>query len=296
MTVGFDCRACGLGDVIVSLWIAEGARDAGHEVLYLPGQHDRVVQAFGFETAEVEPHVSFGGESPAYRKELELGGIGPHRGYLWQLELPFSVEPRRPQADRWEECDEWAQELKLARTGGSKPFVLLFPACAYNTRTWPVQKWTRLAWALESQGIGTASLNSSQDGLESTPFYAYGYPVEAIISLMRVADLVIANDSGPAHLAGTLGVKTLAVMGPTHPDMVFGYCPDVECLSVTAEELPCIGCHFKGDRGFKAACDQGCEALHILPVSRVLQHVLSGLGSRGALTPTNNGELQRAAI
>jgi len=277
LTVGFDCRTCGLGDVILSLWIAQGAREAGHEVIYLPGQHDWVVRAFGFETGEIEATTSFGGESPSYRRELELGGRGPHRGYLWQLELPFSVEPQRPVAMHWEECDEWARELKSARTGGTKPFVLLFPACAYNTRTWPVQKWTRLGWDLEAHGVGTAALNSTPDSLESMPFYAYGYAVEAIMSLMRVADLVVGNDSGPAHLAGTLGVPTIAVMGPTHPEMVFGYCPDIEVLRVTEDLLPCIGCHFKADRGFKSACDQGCEALHILPVSAVLQHTLKRL-------------------
>ncbi len=285
MTFGFDCRSCGLGDVIVSLWIAQGAREVGHEVLYLPGQHDWVVRAFGFETGEIKADCSFGGDSPAYKHELKMGGQGPHRGHLWQLELPTSIEPKRPQVDRWEECDEWAAEVKAARTEGTKPFVLLFPACAYNTRTWPQQKWTRLAWELESQGIGTAALNSTEEGLTSMPFYAYGYSIEAIISLMRVADLVIGNDSGPAHLAGTLGVPTIAIMGPTNPQMVFGYCPDVDCFHVSPEELPCVGCHFKADRGFKAACDQGCEALQILPVHTVLEKVQMKLQSATTMQP-----------
>ncbi len=107
------------------------------------------------------------------------------------------------------------------------------------------------------------------------PFYAYGYDIEALISIILAADMVVANDSGPAHLAGTLGTKTFAVMGPTNPQMVFGYCPDVTCLRVAEGDLSCVGCHFKADRGFRAACDQGCEALHILPVESVLQRLLA---------------------
>lgn len=285
MRIGFDCRDCGIGDVVTSLWIAEGVRAAGHEAVYLSGRHDRVLAAFGYETQPVgaedfeTPLVVFGGSSPAYRRELDLGGQGPHRGYLWQMQLPFSVEPQRPRAGRWEECDEWAQELRQARTGGTKPLAVLFPGCAYMTRTWPVQKWTRLGWWLEENGVGTAGFNSSTDGLESLPFYCYGYEIEALISIIRAADIVIANDSGPAHLAGTVGTKTLAVMGPTHPQMVFGYCPDVIPVHVAEEELGCVGCHFKAERGFRSACDQGCEALHILPVDRVMRRVLAEVGA-----------------
>ena len=279
MTVEFDCRVCGIGDALVSLWIAEGAREAGHDVVYLPGRHDRLIEAFSgtLGTSEGSSRIEFGGESASYRHELKNVGSVPHRGLLWQHELPFRVDPRRPKAQAWEECDEWARDLKQSRTGGNKPLAILFPACAYNTRTWPVQKWTRLGWALEKNGVGTVGLNSSLDSIDQLPFYAYGYGIEALISLIRIADVVIANDSGPAHLAGTLGVKTLAIMGPTDPETVFGYCPDVVPVRVDKEVLPCVGCHFKSDRGFCAACDQGCEALQILPVQTVLESVMQHL-------------------
>jgi len=282
LTVEFDCRACGLGDTLVSLWIAEGVRKAGHEIVYLPGIHDRLVEAFGGTLGDRDgsPRVEFGGKSPSYKKELQDANAVPHRAYLWQLDLPFSVEPARPTAGSWEECDEWARELKQSRTGGTKPFVVLFPACAYNTRTWPVQKWTRLGWALEENGVGTVGFNGTIDSIGELPFYAFGYGIEALISIIRLADLVIANDSGPAHLAGTLGVKTLAVMGPTNPDTVFGYCPDVVPVRVDETVLPCVGCHFQPDRGFRSACDQGCEALHLLSVQHVLDLILEHTGVR----------------
>jgi ADP-heptose:LPS heptosyltransferase len=34
---------------------------------------------------------------------------------------------------------------------------------------------------------------------------------------LRTASLLIGNDSGPAHLAGVMGLPTIALFGPTHP-------------------------------------------------------------------------------
>jgi ADP-heptose:LPS heptosyltransferase len=36
-------------------------------------------------------------------------------------------------------------------------------------------------------------------------------------ALIKRADWVISNDSGPMHLAAALGVRTIAIFGPTDP-------------------------------------------------------------------------------
>ena len=36
-------------------------------------------------------------------------------------------------------------------------------------------------------------------------------------ALLKRADWVISNDSGPMHLAAALGVRTLGIFGPTDP-------------------------------------------------------------------------------
>ena len=41
--------------------------------------------------------------------------------------------------------------------------------------------------------------------------------VSDLLSLFRKNDLYIGNDSGPSHLAGLLGLRTLAIFGPTDP-------------------------------------------------------------------------------
>jgi ADP-heptose:LPS heptosyltransferase len=47
-----------------------------------------------------------------------------------------------------------------------------------------------------------------------------------LIELLRRADLVIANDSGPLHMAAALGRPTLALFGPTSPDRFGAFPPE----------------------------------------------------------------------
>ncbi|QYM80400.1 glycosyltransferase family 9 protein [Horticoccus luteus] len=45
-------------------------------------------------------------------------------------------------------------------------------------------------------------------------------------ALVKSADWVISNDSGPMHLAAALGVRTLAIFGPTDPRLYGPFPPD----------------------------------------------------------------------
>ena len=186
---------------------------------------------------------------------------------MWQLECPFVTSAQRPTATLSEEAADWADDMI-----DDRPVALLFPFAAYVPRTWPLHKWIRLAHALQGKGFKVIALHSHVEGLEQFPFYAYGFSLMHVMALMRAADVVIANDSGPAHLAGTLGTKTIAICGPTDPHTVFSYCPDIFPIATTAELIGCTGCHFKASLGFTSACDVGCDSLanlgHMLVLKR----------------------------
>ena len=48
-----------------------------------------------------------------------------------------------------------------------------------------------------------------------------------VLELLSCTDVFIGNDSGIAHLAAGLGIRTFAVFGPTNPDVYKPIGPDV---------------------------------------------------------------------
>jgi ADP-heptose:LPS heptosyltransferase len=84
-----------------------------------------------------------------------------------------------------------------------------------------------------------------------------------VAAAMQRARLVIGNDSGPAHLAGTLQTRTLAIHGPTTA-RIYNHIPEV--TSFIKISLGCSGCHCLPSEdpsrlGWRASCDYGCGEL-----------------------------------
>lgn len=161
-----------------------------------------------------------------------------------------------------------------ARELGS-PLVLLFPQSIWKPREWPANYWVELAWKLKGHGQAVLLMFQNEDPrFKNTRVFQWNTRIPQIAALMRHAALVIGNDSFPAHLAGTVGVPTLALMGPTRAT-VFSHIPEVECLT---SNMDCTGCHFQAP--FRAACDQGCMSLYRLFPDDVLKRALQKSGSR----------------
>jgi hypothetical protein len=80
-----------------------------------------------------------------------------------------------------------------------------------------------------------------------------------IAAAIQWADLVIGNDSGPAHLAGTIGTRALAIHGPTQ-ERIYAYLPEV--TSYRKKALPCAGCHCLPPFPKGYACSVGCGELY----------------------------------
>jgi heptosyltransferase I len=76
--------------------------------------------------------------------------------------------------------------------------------------------------------------------------------------------VVVANDSGLAHVAAAVGTPTLMIFGPT-PHATLSRLPSN--VKVLRAGLPCEPCWFGGAR-FRA-CDRRIECLGALSVAQV---------------------------
>jgi len=256
----------GLGDIVMLSWLAEGCRRADQPIRFHRKRNLELMELVGL-TVDPEP----GGLSldAAYQAELADQGRQPRLDYIRRF-LNLTVPLAAPTVRLPTEQREWA----LERAGElGRPLVLLFPQTAWITREWPASYWVDLAWSLRAAGVPTVILLSHQDDrFANTPLYWWGTSIERVAALMERAALVVGNDSFPAHLAGAIGVPTLALMGPTRPT-VFAHAAAVECLA--SDAIDCTGCHFAAP--FRAACDQGCQSLFRLHPEVVLPRVLQKL-------------------
>jgi ADP-heptose:LPS heptosyltransferase len=207
----------------------------------------------------------------AYAAELADRGRRPRLDYIREF-LGISEPPARPTVRIPAENRSWA----AARAGEvGKPLVLLFPQVGWVPRGWPASHWVDLAWDLHAVGVPAVVLLADKDDrFTNTPAFWWGTPVGRLAALMESAALVVGADSFPAHLAGAVGVPTLALLGPTRPT-VFAHAPAV--IPLASDRIDCTGCHF--GEPFRAACDQGCQSLGRLYPADVLGRVRQVIGA-----------------
>jgi hypothetical protein len=111
----------------------------------------------------------------------------------------------------------------------SEKVVVIQPGSGGLDKCWHVDNFLAVAKELRSKGmkaiflLGPAEAEQFSDAtiknITSVAKCLSGLSLVEVLGLLSCADGFLGNDSGIAHLAGGLGVRTLAVFGPTNPDV-----------------------------------------------------------------------------
>ena len=125
---------------------------------------------------------------------------------------------------------------------------------------WPNKRWLPASFAAVAAGLrDTEGLEpviagdvSDQPAAEAVrtlipggaPLLAGRTGLMELAALLKIARIVIANDSGPAHLAAAVGTPLIALFGPTHE--AFGFAPRGEQVRVISHALACRPCTVHG--------------------------------------------------
>jgi ADP-heptose:LPS heptosyltransferase len=104
------------------------------------------------------------------------------------------------------------------------PVVALHPGATDPRRRWPARAFAAVASALAAEGARVVVVGDASDvpvamevlarvddpqGLVSSRAGAQSLP--ELLATLRASDVVLANDSGPRHLAAALGVRTVGI-------------------------------------------------------------------------------------
>lgn len=68
-----------------------------------------------------------------------------------------------------------------------------------------------------------------------------GVPLGTYAALLQDAALMIANDTGPGHIAAAVGTPLVSVLGPSDPVLWRAWGPNVELVQRTTERAPASG-------------------------------------------------------
>lgn len=272
--VVYDCDRTGIGDALMQSWVAEGTKgNRSRLLLRASGQCAKLLTALGQELTTIPATSSFNGVYHA------ASGARPPTIVVRARQLGFNVDPVRPSFTPDAEAERYLDESNIQAD------VLVCPQCNDSRRAWDRKKYLAVVERLTESGLRVVVSGVPDNYFSKLPHWQ---PLTwmQMASLMRRVKLVIGNDSGPMHLAGTLNVPALALLGWAGEEM-FSLYGSVESMWVPKRIMPCVGCWLRGVPGdsdkwgySERRCSRSCEALQALTVDEVTEKSLSLLNGR----------------
>jgi len=119
--------------------------------------------------------------------------------------------------------------LSENRVDLSKKIVALATGSTNSrAKRWQTESFAKLNDKISSQLNANVILIGSEDELDISLEVAEKSKIKPIIltgkttlaevaSILSICDLLVSNDTGPAHISAALGTKTLVIFGPTNP-------------------------------------------------------------------------------
>ena len=174
------------------------------------------------------------------------------------------------------ETQRQAAQKHLAGLGiaGRRPLVGMAPGAAYGpAKRWFPQRFAAVADRLAERFacpvllFGSAGDRASTEAVQSAAGTALAdvagrTNLSDAIALIACCDLFVTNDSGLMHVAGALGVPTVAIFGSTNPKTTY---PLGERTVLVRRPVDCSPC-------LKQECPADFRCMDLVTVDEVLEH------------------------
>jgi heptosyltransferase-2 len=148
-----------------------------------------------------------------------------------------------------------ARALALLESRGAdaaRPLVALCPGSTNSrAKRWHADRFAALADRLiEEAGASVLLIGAREESdvtkevlakMHHNPVALTGETTLAeTTAILSVADLLVTNDTGPAHLASALGRPTLVIFGPTNPLTTRPFAPEAGIVRRPPDCAPCM--------------------------------------------------------
>ena len=148
-----------------------------------------------------------------------------------------------------------ARARDILRESGSheeRPLVALCPGSTNSrAKRWPADRYAAVADRLIESAGADIVLIGAADELEVSlevkaemrrePIMLTGRTsLDEAVAILSLADVLITNDTGPAHIAAALERPTLVIFGPTDPTTTRPFSKSAEIIREPPECAPCM--------------------------------------------------------
>ena len=126
------------------------------------------------------------------------------------------------------------------------PYAVLMPGANWATKQWPAERFAGLVEPIQARfGLrcvvaGGPDVAGLGDKIPGAVNLAGRTNLRQLVALLERARLVVANDSGPMHIAAALGRPLVTPYGPTNPVRTGPYAREG---SVIRLDIPCSPCY-----------------------------------------------------
>jgi lipopolysaccharide heptosyltransferase I len=133
----------------------------------------------------------------------------------------------------------------------SKPlpgkYAVFVPGARWHTKKWPPEKFGRLAGLLPLRVVVVGGKSDIDLGNEVVRLsrgkavsLAGSTNLKQLIKILKEAEFVVSNDSGPMHIAAALGRPVYALFGPTDASRTGPYGKGHRIIRLDLECAPCF--------------------------------------------------------
>jgi heptosyltransferase-1 len=181
----------------------------------------------------------------------------PGHRRAWAIAETLGMGASRQQADiSIPEVDSaWSNQLKAKSNG---PLLVIHPGARWQTKQWPIRSFSSVAVrALQDLGMSAIVVGSRGEASAAEELVqlmknerpsrqimnlAGQTSMKQLAALMRSADLVLSNDSGPMHLAAAMGTPVVGIFTCTSPERSG---PPGDMHRLVAANVPCAASYCK---------------------------------------------------
>jgi len=171
--------------------------------------------------------------------------------------------------------------LATAKVGERRSYIVVHPGSGGSAMDWPLERFAQLIDQISSSGTGNGkwgivvTLGPGEEPLKeklrahlkTEPIWVTGLSLPELAAVLSQAKLVVANSTGPLHIATAAGTRVIGLFCPVvpcHPRRWGPYGPGHAVIMPDPDKV-CKEC-----RGTE--CPQ-FDCMRSIPVSRVLEQV-----------------------